>query len=219
MKKVTLSFDNGPTPNVTPFVLKTLDERALHAYFCVVGKQLQCDEANPQLCREALGLGHVLVNHSLTHETPLGEQPTAAHAHAEIRDMHDLMQDLIGDWGEPWFRPFGREGALGTHVFSQAALDELSDLRYSVLMWNSVPRDWIDIDGWVARALEDISAQRHTLLVLHDIDSGAMKLLPAFLDQLLDHDITITLELPDTCVPMRKGVANSECLTGLVNAA
>ena len=219
MKKVTLSFDNGPTPDVTPLVLSALEERDLHAYFCVVGKQLIGDEGNPALCREALRLGHVLVNHSLTHETPLGEQPTTAHARSEIRDMHELMQDLIGDWGEHWFRPFGREGALGTHVFSKAALDELSDLRYSVLMWNSVPRDWIDIDGWVARALEDISAQRHTLLVLHDIDSGAMKHLPAFLDQLLDHGITITLELPDTCVPMRKGLANNDCLTGLVNAA
>ena len=219
MKKVTLSFDNGPTPEVTPFVLRMLDDRALRAYFCVVGTQLQSNDANPALCREALGLGHVLVNHSLTHETPLGERPTTAHARSEIRDMHDLMRDLIGDWGEPRFRPFGREGALGTHVFSQAALDELRDLNYSVVMWNSVPRDGVDSDGWVARALEDISAKQHTLLVLHDIDSGAMKHLPAFLDELLDHDITVTLELPDTCVPMRNGLANQECLTGLVNAA
>ena len=216
MKKVTLSFDNGPTASVTPYVLETLKARNLAAYFCVVGSQLQVDSDNPALCLQALSDGHRLVNHSLTHMTPLGEQATSEHAQAEIGEMHALMHSLLGDWGEPWFRPFGREGRLGTHVFSRPALELFRELNYSVMLWNSVPRDWVDIDGWVARALEDVEQHDHTLLVLHDIDSGAMRHLPMFLDKLRDDEVQFTLALPEQCVPVRCGVADAARLRGLV---
>ena len=89
MKKVPLSFDNGPTAHVTPSVLCTLAERDLRAYFCVVGEQLRADDSNASLCKEALSLRHILVNHSLTHKTPLGECPTIEHARSEITAMHE----------------------------------------------------------------------------------------------------------------------------------
>ena len=216
MKKITLSFDNGPTSAVTPFVFQALEARNLQAYFCVVGSQLTSAVEHIALAKEALLRGHRLVNHSLTHVTPLGEEPSAAHARAEIADMHELMNELLGDWGAPWFRPFGREGTLGPHVFSQAALDQFKAMNYSVMMWNSVPRDWVDTEAWVDRALKDIDRHEHTLVVLHDIDSGAMRHLPQFLDTLIGEGVVFTLELPNDCVPVRHGVAHSEILSGLV---
>lgn len=216
MKKLTLSFDNGPTETVTPEVLDILAARELGAYFCVVGTQLQAHESHPAICRQALASGHRLVNHSLTHTTPLGECASETHARAEIHDMHTLMHTLLGEWGELWFRPFGREGALGPHVFSPAALAQFRALEYSVMLWNSVPRDWVDPVGWVDRALGEIAARDHTLVVLHDIDSGAMKHLPRFLDTLLDQGVTFTFELPSDCVPVRNGVENESLLRDLV---
>ena len=40
-KRLTLSFDNGPFPDVTPGVLDTLAARALPASFFVVGRDLE----------------------------------------------------------------------------------------------------------------------------------------------------------------------------------
>lgn len=185
-------------------MLDELTARGLTAWFCVVGKRL-VEPGGADLVRRALDDGHRVVNHSFTHELPLGEQPTAEHAQQEIVAMHDLMHDLLGDWGQRWFRPFGREGRLGRHVFSDAALSVLASLQYSVLMWNSVPRDWVDTSEWVARALDETRLHDDTVVVLHDIGSGAMRHLPRFLDGLGERGIEIVSEPPTSCVPIRAG--------------
>ncbi|MEM7018256.1 MAG: polysaccharide deacetylase family protein [Pseudomonadota bacterium] len=205
MHKITLTFDNGPTPDVTPYVLDVLSERNLPAWFCLVGRQLMKDEA-PALAKRALEAGHHLVNHSLTHQVPLGNDASVEHATREIREMHELMETSLGNWGEYWFRPFGRGGQLGPHLFSQAALNIFEELNYSALLWNSVPRDWEDTNGWVETALKDVEANEHTVVVLHDLPTGAMTQLPRFLDELERLNVLVTDALPADCIPIRKGI-------------
>ncbi|NKC00820.1 MAG: serine hydrolase [Pseudomonadales bacterium] len=220
MAEVTLTFDNGPTTDVTPVVLQELAARELNAYFCVVGRQLQRGQEHVDVVRETLAAGHVVVNHSLTHGVALGDDTSGEHAFQEIVEMDRVMGECLGDWGEKLFRPFGRGGSLGPHVFSQNALSELGALDYSVLLWNNVPRDWEEPVGWVKTALADIAGQSHSVVVLHDLNTGAMKELPRFLDTLLAEGHTFTCELPDECVPMRSGVAAwpEEQLADLVQA-
>ena len=98
MKRVTLTFDNGPSADVTPFVLDQLAERGLPAWFCVVGSQLK-RAGGSELALRALDEGHLLANHSLTHGVPLGDDPTEEHAAREVAEMHDLMEQTLGDWG------------------------------------------------------------------------------------------------------------------------
>ncbi len=205
MSLVTLTFDNGPTVDITPFVLKHLHTRKLSAYFCLVGTQLEAGKEQVDIARETLASGHHLVNHSFTHGVALGDDPSLVHATREVTDMHSLLDNKLGDWGARWFRPFGRGGALGRHVLSTHAVDELQSLDYSLLLWNCVPRDWEDKNGWVDTALKEIDLQDHTVIVLHDLNTGAMDHLPQFLDALLERGETITTTLPDDCVPMRNG--------------
>lgn len=215
-RRVTLTFDNGPHPDVTPMVLDELASRGLTAWFCLVGRQLRHD-GGPELARRTHDAGHRLVNHSLTHVTALGDDPSVDHARAEVLEMHNLLEDLVGEWGEQWFRPFGRGGSLGPRIFSQASLQLFADLDYSVMLWNSVPRDWEDIDGWVESALSDIDTLRHTVVVLHDLPTGAMAHLPRFLDLVEQRGIEITAELPHDCVPIRRGRPTTD-LTALTTA-
>lgn len=205
MSRVTLTFDNGPSVDVTPAVLDLLQSHNLSAYFCLVGAQLEQGKEQVDIAKETGRRGHVLVNHSLTHRVPLGDDPSPAHAAREVSDMHDLMENLLDREGERWFRPFGRGGVLGNHVLSVPAVQELRRLEYSVLLWNSVPRDWVEPDGWVENALSDIEANDHTVVVLHDLATGAMDHLPRFLETLLQRGDEITTELPNSCVPMRNG--------------
>lgn len=205
MNRVTLTFDNGPTPGTTPYVLEELERRGLSAYFCLVGKQLAAGNEQLDVAKQIQADGHLLVNHSLTHGVALGDDPSASHARREIAQMHALMTESLGDWGESRFRPFGRGGELGQHIFSPAAVAELSRLNYSVVLWNCVPRDWEDPRGWVETALEQIEGSTHAVVVLHDLATGAMDQLPRFLDALLMRQADITMTLPDDCVPMRDG--------------
>jgi peptidoglycan/xylan/chitin deacetylase (PgdA/CDA1 family) len=213
VKRVTLTFDNGPSPETTPGVLDELQKRNLRARFCVVGAQLK-EPAGAALARRALDEGHLIVNHSLTHTVPLGDDDRYENAAREIGEMHDLMCEKLGDWGDKWFRPFGRGGKLGPHIFSAAALDQLAAREYSVLLWNSVPEDWINPEGWPETALEHMRARDHTVVVLHDVPTGAMAQLPRFLDQLEDEGAETTQDLPADVVPFRHGEAQHD-LTNL----
>jgi peptidoglycan-N-acetylglucosamine deacetylase len=204
--RVTLTFDNGPTTDVTPFVLRTLAERNLTAYFCVVGGQLLRGREQVDVASEALAAGHKMVNHSLTHGISLGDDTSGEHARQEIGEMDHFMGEVLGDWGEKLFRPFGRGGLLGPHVFSHKALLELGALGYSVLLWNNVPRDWAEPVAWVETALARLADQSHSVVVLHDLNTGAMEALPRFLDRLLADGHICTCDLPDDCIPMRSGV-------------
>jgi hypothetical protein len=61
---VALTFDDGPSPEVTPRVLDILRERQAKATFFLVGQQV---ERNPGLARRVSHEGHVIGNHTWTH--------------------------------------------------------------------------------------------------------------------------------------------------------
>ena len=69
--KLTLSFDNGPDPEVTPAVLDVLRDRGVTAQFFVLGKQLG-DPRCRRLVERARDAGHLVGNHSFSHTVPLG---------------------------------------------------------------------------------------------------------------------------------------------------
>ncbi len=201
MFDLTLSFDNGPEPDVTPFVLDTLARRAIRASFFVIGAKL----ATPQgraLAARAKAEGHWIGNHTWSHDVPLGQ------LEEEISlDEIARTQAALGPLAEPQrlFRPFGRQGRLGPHLLSQGVVDHLAAERFTVVLWNAIPRDWDDADGWVARALDQCKAQSWTLMVLHDLPSGAMRHLDRFLDMVADAGGRLHQEFPPDCVPMREG--------------
>jgi hypothetical protein len=73
------------------------------------------------------------------------------------------------------------------------------------VLWNSVPRDWADPVEWIDRALADVRAREHTVVVVHDLPTGAMDHLPRFLDELDRTGVAVTDGLPDDCVPIIDG--------------
>jgi peptidoglycan/xylan/chitin deacetylase (PgdA/CDA1 family) len=199
--RVTLSFDNGPEPEVTPGVLDLLRARGLRATFFVLGQKLAAHRA---IAERAHAEGHWIGNHTWSHAGPLGEAPDAA-AEAEIA----RTQEAIGALSHPdrLFRPQGGGGALGHHLLSGAALDLLTRGRFTCVLWNAVPGDFRDPEGWVERALDLCHGQEPVTLVLHDLPNGAMRHLDRFLGLLTDRGTRFEQEFPAACVPLRRGVA------------
>jgi peptidoglycan/xylan/chitin deacetylase (PgdA/CDA1 family) len=205
-RKVTLTFDNGPTPGVTEGVLDLLAERHLTACFFVIGTMLR-QPAGRELARRAFAEGHRIGHHSVTHTVLLGDAEDAdGTVRSEIADLAADMEEF--DAGAKLYRPYAAGGVLDHHVFSQASLQYLQDHGYTCVLWNSVPRDWEDPVGWVDRALADISRQHWTVVVLHDVKTGAMAQLPRFLDELLARGVAIVSDFPEACLPMRDGQVN-----------
>jgi len=202
MGDVALSFDNGPDAAVTPMVLEVLARRGVKASFFVLGKNLVHAE-RMKLAQRAAAEGHRIGNHSYTHRIPLGEDPAADAVDSEIAKT----EHLIGALAETpkLFRPFGGGGKIGPHLLSRTAVDHLVANRYTCVLWNCVPEDWIDQDAWVDRALLDASTRPHTLVVMHDVLPRAMSHLDRFIGALLDAGHCITREFPAECVPIERG--------------
>lgn len=209
--KVTLTFDNGPWLGVTEGVLDTLAARDLKSTFFVVGKELARPGAR-DLAARAVAEGHWIGNHTMTHSVPFGDGGDHA---VEV----ESTQDLIGDLAHPsrWFRPFGRGGVLDERLLSADAVEHLCAGGYSCVLWNSVPRDWEDPDAWIGRALADVDANDWTVIVLHDLPTGAMSRLPRLLDELEERGAEVVQDFPDDCVPIRNGKLVAD-LTPLVKS-
>ena len=202
MFDLTLSFDNGPEPDVTPHVLDILGKRGIKATFFVIGEKLG-DPGRRLLSARAHAEGHWIGNHTYTHSVPLGRQSDPDTAGHEIA----RTQNLIGDLAHPqrWFRPFGSGGNLDDRLLKSSVVDHLCTGGYSCVLWNSIPRDWNDPEGWVERALAQCRSQAWSLMVLHDLPTGAMRHLNMFLDRALEAGARFRQEFPPDCVPIRAG--------------
>ena len=202
MFDLTLTFDNGPEPGVTPRVLDILRERGIKATFFVIGEKLG-DAERRRLAARAHDEGHWIGNHTFTHVVPLGEQRDAETAEKEIGRTQAAIGDLAHT--ERWFRPFGGGGNLDQRLLKPSVVDHLTRNKHSCVLWNSIPRDWADPDGWTARALDQCSQQPWTLMVLHDLPTGAMAHLERFLDSAEAAGARFRQDFPPACVPIRGG--------------
>jgi peptidoglycan-N-acetylglucosamine deacetylase len=201
-KRVTLSFDNGPTPGVTERVLDILGVRQISATFFVVGSRLD-SSAGRSLIERAYAEGHSIGNHSFTHTAPLGENSDPEYARQEIEETQRRIEALAHP--DKLFRPMGGGGRIGPHLLSRAALDCLQAGKYTCVLWSSVPGDWKDPDGWVERAVLDVKEHDWTTVVLHDIENASLPRLPEFLDRLVQLNAELCSDFPPEVVAVRRG--------------
>ncbi|MBI1201260.1 MAG: polysaccharide deacetylase family protein [Rhodopseudomonas sp.] len=200
MTTITLTFDNGPDPDVTPDVLNTLNRRGIKSTFFVLGEKLR---DRRKLAERAHDEGHWIGNHTFTHLVPLGMSAESGIATSEIARTEALVGNLAHR--RRFFRPFGGGGLLDKRLLNREALDYLCRERFTCVLWNVIPEDWARPDGWVDRALELSFQKAHALVVLHDLSTGAMRNLDRFIGLALDRGATFQQDFPGDCVPVECG--------------
>jgi peptidoglycan/xylan/chitin deacetylase (PgdA/CDA1 family) len=205
-KQVSLTFDNGPDPAATPDVLATLAGHGVLATFFVVGRNVESSEGR-DLARRAREEGHRIGNHTFSHGKPFGALPDPATAIDEVERAQSLIESVPGLVDpDRLFRPNGDGGGrLNSKVMSATALRHLRAGGYTCVLWNSVPEDWLDPEGWAARALADVDRIAWPVVVVHDLPTGAMKNLESFILGVRDLGADFTLEFPSDCVPLLRG--------------
>lgn len=92
-KAVFLTFDDGPIPEVTPWVLDLLDHYGIKATFFCVGDNVR---KHPETFRMVVERGHSVGNHTMHHLQ--GAKVTTARYVADIMEAHALIDS-------PLFRP------------------------------------------------------------------------------------------------------------------
>jgi peptidoglycan/xylan/chitin deacetylase (PgdA/CDA1 family) len=153
------------------------------------------------LLRRASEEGHWIGNHTFTHSAPLG-QLDRADALAEF----DRTEQALG-WlkqARKLFRPKG-SGQLGKHLLHPAVVEKLIAGGHTCVLWNSVPGDYRDPEGWMERAMSDCQSRDWTLLVLHDLPTGAMAHLDEFIARLKAEGFELPQAFPTDCVLIADG--------------
>ncbi len=198
-QRITLSFDNGPHPDVTPGVLDTLERHAIKTTFFVVGNKLAAGRAASE---RAQAEGHWIGNHTWSHSIPFRDRGDAEFVHAEI----DRTQAELGGLAHPdkFYRPYGGAGRIDG-ALNATAVRRLIDGKFTCVLWNSVPGDFSDHDGWVETALRQIDTIEWPLVVLHDIHAAAMRHLDRFLGILEDRGSVFEQTFPASCVAIDHG--------------
>ena len=155
---VYLTFDDGPVPDETPWVLEQLALFGAKATFFCVGENL---EAYPDIARAALAAGHRLGNHTHRHRSGWA---TARPAYlADVAACEARLAALYSEVSAtpPLFRPpYGR--------LTRAQLRQLqADFR--VVMWSVLTRDYdpgLRPEDCLRFALEAVRAG--DVVVFHD---------------------------------------------------
>ncbi len=119
---IFLTFDDGPRPEVTPWVLDMLDKYNAKATFFCIGKNV---EMFPELFEEVKRRGHAVGNHSYSHVKGWGM--TTGDYVKDIDTAGDMIKSNL-------FRPpYARIGTNQARMLGE---------RYHTIMWNILSRDY-----------------------------------------------------------------------------
>ncbi len=138
-KVAYLTFDDGPSKNITPQILDILRNEGIKATFFVLGSRV---ELYPELVRQEYNEGHYVANHGYSHNySSIYSSPNA------VLDEYNLTESKIKEalgidsYSSHLFRfPGGSEGGKYKNVKNEAkAILEANNISY--VNWNSLNND------------------------------------------------------------------------------
>lgn len=170
-KLLYLSFDDGPHPEATPFVLEQLTIFNAKASFFCIGKNVQL---YPSIYSEIIAANHTIGNHTQNHMN--GWKHTTA---AYLSEIQVAKSSIDSDLFRP---PYGRIS------FDQIkALRARPDLPQNIVMWDVLSGDFdTSISG--ERCAQNViqHARPGSIIVFHD-SAKAMDRLRFALPKVLLH--------------------------------
>jgi peptidoglycan/xylan/chitin deacetylase (PgdA/CDA1 family) len=115
--RVALTFDDGPSPQLTPYILDVLAAKRVPATFFLQGEHVV---AHPELVRRVHTEGHVLANHAWQH--PWFPDLTPQGAELEIRRTNDALTAITGTPPVLFRYPFGQASPGGDAALARLGL-------------------------------------------------------------------------------------------------
>ena len=148
-KVVYLTFDDGPIPEVTPWVLDTLDHYGIKATFFLVGDNVA---RHPELFEEIKRRGHAFGNHSMHHLQ--GMKVTTTRYLRDITEAAKLIDSTL-------FRP--------PHGIMRTRQGKALKKHYNIIMYDVISRDYSKKLS-PERVLENVKryARNGSIIVFHD---------------------------------------------------
>ena len=164
-KAVYITFDDGPIPESTPFILDTLAHFGVSATFFMVGDNVR---KHPDLYKQIVDAGHQVGNHTYHH---LGGFKHMSKTYVQdTEEANKLIKSHL-------FRPPHGCMRMGEYL--------LLKRRYKIVMWDVVTRDY---SKWMTAGDIFDNVKRYTrngsIITFHDSLKSIGKLRYALPDSL-----------------------------------
>ncbi|MEP1097484.1 MAG: polysaccharide deacetylase family protein [Cyclobacteriaceae bacterium] len=153
-KEIFLTFDDGPHPEITKWVLDQLDDYDAKATFFCVGKNL---EDFKQTALETTKRGHLLANHSQNHED--GRRTENEDYYQSLSACLDKIEDIQGVKRKLFRPPYG-----------QIKRQQIRQIRseYQIVMWSHLAWDFKS-NLKISESIENLmKAKPGSIIVFHD---------------------------------------------------
>lgn len=154
---VYLTFDDGPDPEITPWVLDLLNSEGIKATFFCVGDNVR---KYPEIYDRILTEGHAVGNHSMEHLKGI-----RVSTKEYMRSVNEAAHWIDSDLFRP---PYGRISLSQTYRLKR---------KYRIIMWTWLSYDFdrsVPLETIVANAKDSIG--NGDILVLHDNSKTADRL-------------------------------------------
>ena len=159
-KDIFLTFDDGPNPEITPLVIKILDDFNAKATFFCIGRNV---ERFPEIMQQIKDKGHSIGNHTYSHLKGWITSNTEYYRDIELAGKF-IHTDL--------FRP----------PYGKIKRSQLKYLRqfYKIIMWDVMSSDYdqsISKEKCVKNVIENI--RPGSIVVFHDSEKSKDRMLYA----------------------------------------
>ncbi len=169
---IALTFDDGPSPKLTPKLLDLLAEHHIKATFFVIGQNVV---EHPEIVARAVREGHEIGNHSWSH--PNFGHMSDESVRLQLKRTDQAIENATGS------RPVLLRPPYGSITPRQKRWIH-NEFGYDIVLWDVDPLDW-KRPGPTAIFSRIMKATRPGSIVLsHDIHLGTIEAMPAILSQL-----------------------------------
>ena len=155
--KVYLTFDDGPIPEITEWVLAELKKHDVKATFFCIGDNIG---KHPEVFKKVINEGHAIGNHTFNH---LNGWKTSTEAYVEnTKRCEETIRKSVPDLKSKLFRP--PYGKMKTAQFK-----EVEKLGYKIIMWDVLSGDFdqnISKEECLENVLTNITSG--SIIIFHD---------------------------------------------------
>ena len=192
-KRVFLTFDDGPTEAVTPYILDLLKQENIKATFFVLGNRAK---ANPELIRREFDEGHYIANHGYTHKYSQIYQNSQT-VLDEYNYAEQCIQEALNNpnYHSKVFRFPG--GSVGGYykTIKKEAKQFLRQNGIVSLDWNSLSKDAEGAktkEALLQAVIDTVGNKQSVVILIHDASDKILtyETLPDIIKYLRDNGYT-----------------------------
>ena len=179
VKKIALTFDDGPHPYYTEQLLDGLKERGVHATFFVTGEHAQL---HPDVIKRMSEEGHLIGNHTYSHMQLARDN--REEFKEELIKTNEIIEEITG-----------KEVLYVRPPYGSWDKKLESELNMFPVLWNVDPLDWCSSNVSCITEKVVSNVEENDIILMHDYYDTTVTAALKIVDELMEEGYTfVTVE-------------------------